>query len=202
MLGTDSLEYEVFYDAVTHIKGIEGMTCEIGLRAGGGSDHIISALFKNKDFGRTHVMIDPYGNIEYETSEGLITTHDYTNRMRDNAIVDIYTKYMNTPINLLFFPLEDTEFFSRYHDGVPVYSNHKKILTKYALVHFDGPHAIKPLVTETMFFIPRLAEKAVFVYDDIGNYDHNAFEKEIMDLHPKMKTIFKGQRKAAYLLWN
>lgn len=200
MLGTDSTEYEVFKNFINEIKDIEGMTCEIGVRLGGGSDHIITALFENMDFGRTHVMIDPFGNIEYETSEGVVTTHDYTNLMRDKALLGLYGKYQDTPINLQFFNMEDTEFFKRFPDGVPVYSTHKKLLTKYALVHFDGPHAILPLKVETEFFNDRLADKCLYVFDDIFNYDHTAFEAWLFEkVNAELK--FKGTRKAVYLIW-
>lgn len=176
-LSTDSSDYHLISEAVKAVKNVDGLTCEIGLRAGGGSEYILRAL-KVTDQNKTHIAIDPYGNIEYESHEGLVERLDYTNTMRDTCMIDMYTLARALNINFLFFPLEDTEFFKRYADGVPVYQEYKTIESSYAFVHFDGPHAHEPLVTEFKFFDARAPKGAHFVFDDVRFYDHEKFEQE------------------------
>lgn len=197
-LPTDSYEYELLFNAARSIKGVPGMTCEIGVRQGGGSTTIIDGLLSNEDYGRTHIGIDPYGNIDYATQEGVVTKFDYTNDMRNQCMREIHAYVRHKPINFLFFPLEDTEFFTRFADGVPVYEEYKKIETQYALVHFDGPHVIAALRNEFDFFRERALHGTHFIFDDIDNYDHGIVEGWLTDA--KFTTVAKGRRKAVYRL--
>ena len=204
MLGTDSLEYDILERAVARIGHLpaEAMSCEIGLREGGGSKYMLDTLFNTNQHSRTHIAIDPYGNIEYETAENQTTRHDYTNQMRNKCMRELYfyaSMHLYNAINVLVFILEDTEFFNRYGDGVPVYAEYKSLLTKYAVVHFDGPHAAIPLKQEFDFFFERSLDGSVFVFDDIGNYDHDLFEKDVL-FPNKLELLEKGTRKASYLV--
>lgn len=202
-LTTDSLEYDILFDAVLSVKDLDptALSCEIGLREGGGSKYMLDAMVSSGSY-RTHLTLDPYGNIDYETSEGRIMHHDYTNEMRNQCMVDLYNYVKNelsNKINVLFFNLEDTEFFERFGDGVPIYAANKTMATKYAVIHYDGPHARNPLDVELAFFTPRMVKGGVAVFDDIANYDHTAFENE--SLFPAgYKLIKKGYRKASYRL--
>lgn len=196
-ISTDSSEYNILTDAVKMVVNITGLSCEIGLRAGGGSSAIMQALADSLQFTKTHIAIDPYGNIEYETRENMKTRHDYTNQMRDQCIIDMYYFAMVIKINFLFFPLEDTEFCKSFVDGVPLYNETKAIVNQYAFVHFDGPHAYAPLVTEFRFFNDRAPIGAVFVFDDVGNYDHAKLETEVM-FPAGWELIKRGAVKASY----
>jgi hypothetical protein len=167
----DSEDYEVLAQAVALIGGVPGMTCEIGLRRGGGTRVIVDALVEH-GIRKTHIAIDPYGNIEYRTSDQESTRLDYTNRMRDEALPAIYRYCMEKGIHFVFFNLEDVEFFARFADGVPVYAEHKTLEREYALVHFDGPHDVASLAAEIAFFAPRTPPGGAWVFDDIHNYDH------------------------------
>ena len=198
-LGTDSFEYDMFDQFIPLIRDVPGMTCEIGVREGGGSERIIHNLLKNQIYGRTHVMIDPYGNIPYETSEGVICRYDYNNDMRARAMVGIYHIFGGQRVNPLFFIMTDDDFFARFPTGVPVYNGVEAVEDKYAFVHYDGPHAFAPLKREMEFFIPRSSPGSVHIFDDLENYDHKAFEEWFMGQW-KFKTLAYGQRKAAYLL--
>lgn len=198
MLPTDSSEYEILASAAIAIRGLEptALTCEIGLRAGGGSRHIIEALVESEQRYRTHIAIDPYGNIEYETSEGLVTRHDYTNHMRNQCMQELYQYATEKDINVLVFLLEDTEFFNRFSDGVPIYQEVKRLATHYALVHFDGPHAKEPLQKEIDFFVPRIIHGGMFVFDDINNYNHQEVEEALL---PRgFELVERGSNKASY----
>ena len=148
----DSGNYEVLSEGIKRVAGIEGMSCEIGVRRGGGTFHIMESL-KATGQQRLHIAIDPYGNIDYPVSskyndvcnkareeEGaslpshLVFTEadrgnnttikcDYTNTMRNECLVDLYYYCLANDMPFLFFNLEDTEFFKRYSDGVPFYND-------------------------------------------------------------------------------
>lgn len=180
-LPTDSLNYEVITAGVERAAPIAGMTCEIGLRRGGGSKYIIDAL-ADQDQKKVHIAIDPYGNIEYADTDDHITRFDYTNEMRDDCLANIHLYCRQKKVDFLFFCMEDTEFFKRFADGVPVYDQHKRLETAYSFVHFDGPHAVKELTHEIAFFNERTPQGAVFVFDDVAQYDHQ-------QIHTYLKTL-------------
>jgi len=56
--------YKSLIKHIPELKGVEGMTIEVGLRRGGGTANIVDAFLKNDD-KRVHICVDPYGNIEY-----------------------------------------------------------------------------------------------------------------------------------------
>ncbi len=172
-LPTDSQNYDVLTEGVARTQSVVGMTCEIGLRRGGGTKYILDALVDTKQQDKVHIAIDPFGNIEYpEGDDGQVIRCDYTNAMRDECLVNLYLYAAQRQVSILFFNLEDTEFFTRFADGVPVYRNTKSLETQYSFVHFDGPHTVRHLKTEIDFFHPRTPTGAVFVFDDVGLYDH------------------------------
>ncbi|CAD8327800.1 hypothetical protein [uncultured phage] len=193
----DSLEYETLFEAARAIKGVPGMTCELGVRRGGGSKMIIEGCFSNDDLNRTHICVDPYGNIDYPRGdEGEIIHQDYHNQMRNDCLKNVYAMYQNAPVNVLFFVMEDVEFFKRFGDGVPIYNEYKQIINQYALVHFDGPHASHILYPEIDFFKTRVSPGAMFVFDDILEYNHDKVEEYL--LNDNWQLVKKGQRKASY----
>ncbi len=179
----NGMDYFVLERAAESITDLPGLTCEIGLRGGGGTKHIIDAL--DPATPRTHITIDPYGVLPYPRKDGrTLIQHDYGNAMRNEAIAALYCYVMRKPhVNLLYFPLEDIEFFARFADGVPIYTNgDKQIVNEYALVFFDGPHTTEAIMEETKFFMNRSMIGTMFVYDDVHDfYDHNAIETFMID---------------------
>jgi len=149
---------------------------------------------------KTHVMVDPYGDIEYLTTEKnqVRLATDYTNTMRDECMVALFNYYRNKPVNPVVFIMEDVEFFKRFPDGVPTYVNRGKIFeTSYCIVHLDGPHDSTAVNTEFDFFGPRMVKGAMLVCDDTNLYDHWGRS------HPHIeaggfKLVEKGQRKSVY----
>jgi len=192
MINADGLDYHVVTHGVQESLKVDGLVCEVGLRAGGGTAYILQAL---KGQGKTHIAIDPYGNIEYFNGEHNLCRLDYTNAMRDQCIIDIYSLSKKLKVNFLFFPLEDTEFFKRYSDGVPVYEEEKKIINQYSCVFFDGPHATAPIEEEVKFFEPRTIVGSVFVFDDISTYDYQFIEENYLS---KWKLLEKTNIKISY----
>lgn len=169
-------DYHILEEATEQILSVPGLTLEIGLRAGGGTKRILETLARAPHQPRTHIALDPYGQIPYNLTEhrrGLIL--DYTNQMKNEAMIGIHQLCMQYPhINFLFFPLEDTEFFSRFANGVPLYFDQRKeIVNQYALVHFDGPHTTEQTLLEAVFFAQRAAPGAVFVFDDVNGFYHH-----------------------------
>ncbi len=193
----DSQNYEVIAKAVEHSLKVDGMTCEIGLRRGGGTKVIVDTLAAN-NVKKVHIAIDPYGNIEYRPDDTHQMRLDYTNDMRDEALPQIIQYCRMKGINFQFFNMEDTEFFERFADGVPVYSYFKTKLTKYAMVHFDGPHDYPSISKEVQWFASRTPQGGTWVFDDIHDYDHKRLEETDIFSSGFTKLIEEG-RKAAYV---
>lgn len=101
-------------------------------------------------------------------------------------------------VNFYFFNMEDTEFFTRFGDGVPVYNFFKTKITTYSMVHFDGPHDYVSISEEVKFFATRTPQGGTWVFDDIHDYDHTRLEQS--DIFPSgfSKLVEEG-RKAAYV---
>jgi hypothetical protein len=201
VFGTDSQEYDILVNAVNQIRGVSGAVVEIGTRRGGSAKMVIDTLANNADTNRSMFCIDPYGNIEIPCTNYNMAIHypgvviegdptskeitsqrrfDYTNDMRNRTIPSLYYCAYQAGLNFTFFCLEDTEFFKRYADGVPVYNNFKKIENEYAFVFFDGPHDNPSVELETKFFIERSVVGSVYVYDDIWMYDHDKIETDLL----------------------
>lgn len=183
---TDSLNYEILVNGVKEIKNIPGIICEIGTRRGGSAKWIIDSLVENNDTERLLITIDPYGNIEYDHGDGDIgsnkTVVDYTNKMRNETIPYLYIYALEKLHNFIFLNMEDTEYFERFGDGIPNYSDFrgKTLENNYALVFFDGPHDFDSISKEVNFFNDRTQSGAIYVFDDISNYNHSLLEEELL----------------------
>lgn len=218
----DSQEYEILHNAALKVKGVEGAIVEIGTRRGGSARIIIDSLVLNEDNDRSMFCIDPYGNIDYVQTNKSLSVHnpevalegdpasteitqaiklDYTNDMRNQIVPSLYYYAYKAGLNFTFFCLEDSEFFKRYADGVPVYDQNKKIEDKYAFVFFDGPHNTEVMVEEVNFFITRCNIGSVFVFDDIWMYDHDVSIESIL-LDNGFEILEKKNVKASYVKKN
>lgn len=213
----DSQEYDILHRAASSIKGVDGAVVEIGTRRGGSAKLIIDSLSENHDTNRSMFCIDPYGNIEIECTNLNMSVHypgtkvegapdskditsphrfDYTNTMRNRIIPSLYYYAYQAGLNFTFFCLEDTEFFKRYADGVPVYDQYKTLANQYAFVFFDGPHDNSAVNTEVNFFLPRTTKGSCFVFDDIWMYDHDSVEKTLFA--DGWTILEKGNIKVSY----
>lgn len=178
-LPTDSKNYDVLTRGVVRAKDVPGLTCEIGLRRGGGSKAIIEGMLES-GVKKIHIAIDPFGDMEYADGDVRAVRYGYTNAMRNECLMNLYLYCFTHGINFYFFGLEDTEFFRRFADGVPVYEEQKEIVQDYSFVHFDGPHSVAAVREEVGFFHARTREGAVFVFDDVHLYDHSVID-ELLD---------------------
>jgi hypothetical protein len=170
-MNTDSREYHILINAVARVKDVDGLTCEIGVREGGGSKLIMETL-QSTGQQKVHIAVDPFGNIEYEHWETRKERLDYTNTMKNRMLANLYALCHSTGMECLFFPLEDTEFFKRYCDGIPIYDEYKRIVNKYAMVFLDGPHTTELVRAEFDFFNTRIPCGGTIVFDDIDQYPH------------------------------
>jgi len=194
----DSADYHLLTKGVELSANTPGLTCEIGLRRGGGSKHIIDAIAQYCP-GKVHIAIDPYGNIEYEHKEGHIVKLDYTNDMQAECMSNIYGYANSKGVQFLYFPLEDTEFFKRYPDYIPVYNEAKRFEKMYSFVHYDGPHAVQAILTEVDFFYRRALPGTCWTFDDVEDYyNHDEVESVVFGLG--FKLIEKTHHKALYQL--
>ena len=196
-MNCDSVEYEILMNAVIQIQHIEGFTCEIGVREGG-STQIILDILKQTNQNKIHIAIDPFGNIDYTHWENTVQKIDYTNKMKNQMLMNLYTYCSKNDMEVLYFPLEDTEFFKRFADGIPIYNENKYIINTYSLVFFDGPHSVNAIKIECDFFIDKISVGGVFVFDDINQYEH------MEEIHPyilqnNFSVLEKGQRKISYI---
>jgi hypothetical protein len=198
ILPTDSTEYELLREAAALGAGVPGMGCELGVRRGGGSRMIMDEFIKAGVY-KNHVMVDPWGDIDYLTNEKLVrhTYTDYTNEMRNVCMVELYSHYMTKPVNPIVIMLEDSEFFKRYADGVPCYNDKGKVLeTAYCMVHLDGPHDSTVVNTEVDFFAPRMNPGAMLVCDDTNLYAH--WENSHPHILQNFDEYKRGNRKIVY----
>ena len=192
---SDSREYDILERAVITIQGVDGLTCEIGVRKGGGTQVILDTL-KNTKQDKTHIAIDPYGNIDYNLQDCIIKP-GYTNKMKMQMLVDLYSYCLENDMDCIFFPMEDTEFFYRFSDGIPIYNNTKTIENRYSLVFFDGPHSVELIKNEFNFFKDKISIGGVLVFDDIDTYPHMERLDEYIKQH-SFKIIEKGVCKILY----
>ena len=165
MIKGDSEEYDLLekwakFDCEGHYS------CEIGVRQGLGSKIIMDNMINNK----THVGIDPYGNLSYQHYDRKYTFSwperwrgefkvDYTDEMRDTLLND-FKEYRNNG-KFVLANMTDTMFMCH-----PDWNE-----KTYAFVHFDGPHMSKDVLTEAVWFANRAAKKARFVFDDIDKFE-------------------------------
>ena len=170
--GYDGNEYGVLYAAAAIIKGVPGFTCEIGLRQGGGTEAIIQGFLDQKD-NHIHIAIDPYGDIEYKTDDTKnASPWTYSNQEKRTYLPKIYKWASDHNIDFLFFNMENTEFFKRFADGIPIYNKQKFIENRYALVYFDGQHMVNHISEEVKFFINKTSIGGMWIFDDTETYDH------------------------------
>jgi len=206
MIECDSSDYRLLSEAAASVVGIPGMTCEIGVRKGGGTKCIIDGLLQAGDEGRTHLCIDPYGSLPFihgvyvDPERGVLHLQDprghYCNAMRCQCMIDLLTYAQNLPVNLLFFTLTDTQFFRLFAGGVPVYERQETTLGKYALVHVDGEHSLGAVVGAIEFFHARMSLGGAIVLDDIDRFDHELVKKWLQ--FSGWQLIEEQGRKASY----
>lgn len=194
----DSAEYEYLTEAVELSKDVDGLCCEVGVRRGMGIKTIVDAvrLFCPH---KSIIGIDPYGHIEYEHRENQITRLDYTNQMKNEALTAIYSYLADNPANFVFANMTDTRFFKQNVDGVEINDLNTKVENRYSMVHLDGPHGVKAILREIIWFNVRMETGATLVIDDISPdfVDMEPIDARLIELGWEQLKI--GNKKALYV---
>ena len=190
----DSVEYNSLADAVKRLKNPIGASMEIGVRLGLGSKTIIDAYrHHHPNTSLVHLGVDPYGNIDYAASDSVLARKfNYDNLMRKTTLINFAEDYPE--FHLVNF--EDTEFMKRFADGYPVYDEYKRMVDKYEMIHFDGPHDTLSVMKEAVFFNQRKADQTVWVFDDISGLQWATLENFMTKA--KFKLVHKGMNKAMF----
>jgi hypothetical protein len=193
---TDSGGYHILAEAVA-LAPADGLFLEIGLRRGGGMKFILDGVAK-RGIDATVVSLDCYGHMPYMHREGERDDFDYTNGMRNETLSGIYEYIRDKSINFLFFNLEDTEFFARFADGVPLYVNGSKVVAgRYGLVHIDAQHTLAAVTKAANFVLDgRDMPGTCLVFDDVLTYDHDWIDALVR--HHGYDVISRDGSKASY----
>jgi len=198
MVTGDSGEYEFLTKAVEVSAPIEGMCLELGVRRGLGTKTILDAV-RLYCPDKMVIALDCYGSIEYVCREpdGPVRL-DYTNQMKADCMVDLWTDVRDNPVSFRFECLTDKAFFKKYKKGVPRYDIETKKEKLYSMVHFDGPHTVNDILMETKFFHKRSIRGACFVYDDITPdfYNHDIIDNWL--IQNGYELLKMGVKKALY----
>ena len=197
MIKGDSGEYELLAAAVKSAYKLQSidyyLTCEIGVREGMGSKIMMDEI-QNKNHGtHHHIGIDPYGDLTYVhfDENNAVVEHpktDYTNLMKLRLKKDL----IDYP-NFHLMEMTDCEFMSKYRSGLTIYDDKPKLLDKYTVVHFDGPHRTVDVLREVLFFCDRSHVGTTFCFDDYKLYNMELIECACME--HGFKEIKKGDQK-------
>ena len=180
----DSTEYELLKKWCETLPFFEQpksvTTCEIGVREGLGSKIImLSVRARISKINYKHIGIDPYGNLKYQHYDNSPEyTADYTDEMR----LEMQKDFSDHP-EFSFFHMKDTDYMN-YFATQPLV---------YALVHFDGPHMTKDVMTEAVWFANRSESGARFVFDDYKKYNM-ALIAQVLELY-NFKVHESGENK-------
>ena len=174
MIKGDSDEYELLTEAVKSSYKLKTnnyyLTCEIGVREGLGSKVIMDAMESKNHGTHHHIGIDPYGDLTYVhfDKEHDFIEHpktDYTNLMKLRLKKDL----IDYP-NFHLMEMTDQEYMDKYRNGLTIYDDKPKLLDKYTVVHFDGPHRTVDIIREVIFFCDRSHVGTTFCFDDYKLY--------------------------------
>ena len=193
----DSIEYGSLATAVKMLKNPIGQSMEIGVRLGLGSKTIIDAYrHYHPTTSCVHLGVDPYGNIDYAASDSVLARKfNYDNLMRKTTLINFAEDYPEFHL----VNLEDSEFMNSFANGYPVYDEYKRMIDKYEMIHFDGPHDTVSVLKEAAFFNERKADQTMWVFDDISGLNWDAL-MQFMTKN-KFQLAEKGDNKATFE-WN
>mgnify|MGYP003672032286 FL=1 len=178
MIEGDSKEYELLTKWAKDFNCQGYKSCEIGVRQGLGSAIILNSVRNNY----IHVGVDPYANLEYQHYDTTKpAAYDYTDQMRDTLLNDFY-RFRNQG-QFTLANMTDIDFMN--------HPDHKN--SKYAFVHFDGPHMTKDVVREALWFADRAAPHTRFVFDDYPTFDMPLITQMLN--YFGFKIIGKGEHK-------
>ena len=209
MITGDSLEYNLLAKWTDQLNVVSTdfiTTLEIGVREGY-SSNVICEIIKQP---HVHIGIDPYGDIDYkhiDQKEGYVAYWIDNNKQPiknpdgsfkrptyPNSMKETFNKNFAHHQKTVLFQLEDTEYMNAFGNGVPIYYNgKKKLVNKYDLVFFDGPHTTEAVMREAAWFADRSRKGTRFIFDDIDTYRMDLIAHALT--FDGFKTIETGETK-------
>jgi len=187
MIRGDSTDYDLLEKWSKGFDCQGYKSCEIGVREGLGSKIIMDNVINNY----IHVGVDPYGDLVYQHCDDqpnrqwigheLGVAPTYPDSMRDQMLYD-FKPYRNEG-RFTLCNMTDTKFMND--------TEHKN--SKFAFVHFDGPHMTRDVITEAIWFANRSAPHTRFVFDDHNEYAMSVIANSL--LYFDFKTKEMGQNK-------
>ncbi len=164
MIKGDGIDYDLLEKWSKDFDCQGYKTCEIGVREGLGSKIIMDGVCNNY----IHVGVDPYGDLVYEHIDNqknykwdgfeIGNAPTYPDSMRDTLLYDMMPYRKEGKFTLCNMTDEDFMNISKHKDS------------KFAFVHFDGPHTTRAVITEAIWFANRSAPHTRFVFDDHKYY--------------------------------
>jgi hypothetical protein len=191
------LDDHVLVKAAKEASSIEGLSLELGVNDGRGSELILESFNQPK----THICLDPYGRIPYDKNDEELNgpCGHYTNDVRNRAIISLLAKYGHIH-NIIFLILEDSEFFKMFDKGIPIYDAEKRTINKYSFVFIDGPHSRKKVRIEARFFSERMSASGLIVFENVDFYDHKPSHNIMM--RSGFDVFLNAKTKIAYIKKN
>ena len=193
-LETDGIGYDLLERAIAQVTDVPGLFLEIGTRRGGSMQIMIDAALSTNQ-PRTFVSIDPYGNIPYHNGQG-ITKYDYTNRMKCEALSDLYGYAARKGVNLVTFTMDDAAFMGTFYNGIPIYEENKRIENRIAFAFLDGPHDVEAISAEMQWLLRFATTGTRVVIDNIDLF-------KLEELEPRLSAnwvfVEKNEQKICYL---
>jgi len=183
MIRGDSTDYDLLDKWSKNFDCQGYKSCEIGVREGLGSKIIMDNVINNY----IHVGVDPYGDLVYQHCDdqpnrqwigyepGVAPT--YPDSMRDQMLYD-FKPYRNEG-RFTLCNMTDTKFMND--------TEHKN--SKFAFVHFDGPHMTRDVITEAIWFANRSAPHTRFVFDDHNEYAMSVIANSLLYFDFKTKEM-------------
>ena len=174
MIRGDSAEYDLLEKWSKNFDCNGYYSCEVGVREGLGSKIIMDNVINNY----LHIGIDPYGDLVYQhldnqkdcqwegLEKGVAPT--YSDNLRDQLLED-FKPYIEKG-KFILSNVTDTMFMTNP-------SNQDK---KFALVHFDGPHMTRDVITEAVWFANRSAPITRFIFDDYPQYNQRIINEMLV----------------------
>ena len=95
--------------------------------------------------------------------------------------------------NFHLMEMTDCEFMYKYRSGLTISDDKPKLLDKYTVVHFDGPHRTVDVLREVLFFCDRSHVGTTFCFDDYKLYKKDRIDKVCYE--HGFRSIKKGKQR-------